>query len=66
MAKRIEEMAAADYVDLIAARAHIIHAVNAATAPYDALVMPTTANTPMHAAKIANFAATERFSTLLD
>jgi aspartyl-tRNA(Asn)/glutamyl-tRNA(Gln) amidotransferase subunit A len=43
---RGEHISAADYIDLIAARKSLIARANARIAPYDALVLPTTANTP--------------------
>jgi aspartyl-tRNA(Asn)/glutamyl-tRNA(Gln) amidotransferase subunit A len=43
---RGEGMGAADYVDLLDARRSMIARIEARIAPYDALVMPTTANTP--------------------
>jgi len=47
---RGHEQEAADYIDLIKARADFIRRVSAATAPYDALIMPTT---PLTAPTIA-------------
>jgi aspartyl-tRNA(Asn)/glutamyl-tRNA(Gln) amidotransferase subunit A len=43
---RGEGMSAADYVDLLEARRSMIARIETRIAPYDALVMPTTANTP--------------------
>ena len=43
---RGESMSAADYIDLVNARRSLIARAAARLAPYDALVMPTTANTP--------------------
>src|ERR1700761_8383865 len=43
---RGEGMSAADYVDLLNARRSMIARIETRIAPYDALVMPTTANTP--------------------
>src|ERR1700733_5773959 len=43
---RGEGMSAADYVDLLGARRSMIARIEARVAPSDALVMPTTANTP--------------------
>jgi aspartyl-tRNA(Asn)/glutamyl-tRNA(Gln) amidotransferase subunit A len=43
---RGEGMSAADYVDLLGARRSMIARIETRIAPYDALVMPTTANTP--------------------
>lgn len=44
--RRGENHTAKDYIDLIHARRDIIAAFNARVSPYDAVVMPTTANTP--------------------
>jgi aspartyl-tRNA(Asn)/glutamyl-tRNA(Gln) amidotransferase subunit A len=43
---RGEHISAADYVDLIAARKSLVARATARIAPYDALVLPTTPNTP--------------------
>src|SRR4051812_3733759 len=43
---RGESMSAADYIDLLGARKSFIAHTEARIAPYDALVMPTTANPP--------------------
>lgn len=43
---RGEAQSAADYIDLLNERRSLITRVNARIAPYDALVLPTTANTP--------------------
>src|SRR5271165_6785464 len=43
---RGEAISAADYIDLIQARRSLIARANARLALYDALVLPTTANTP--------------------
>ena len=43
---RGEHISAADYIDLIAARKSLVARATARIAPYDALVLPTTANTP--------------------
>jgi aspartyl-tRNA(Asn)/glutamyl-tRNA(Gln) amidotransferase subunit A len=43
---RGEAISAADYIDLVNARRSLIARANVRLAPYDALVMPTTANTP--------------------
>jgi aspartyl-tRNA(Asn)/glutamyl-tRNA(Gln) amidotransferase subunit A len=43
---RGEHISAADYIDLIAARKSLVARAAARIAPYDALVLPTTANTP--------------------
>jgi aspartyl-tRNA(Asn)/glutamyl-tRNA(Gln) amidotransferase subunit A len=51
---RGEAMSAADYIDLINARRSLIARAAARLAPYDALVMPTTANTPPRIADLAD------------
>src|SRR5215218_2844923 len=51
---RGEGMSAADYIDLLGARKSFIAHTEARIAPYDALVMPTTANTPPVIADLAN------------
>ena len=43
---RGEGMSAADYVDLVGARRSMIARIEQRIAPYDALLLPTTANTP--------------------
>jgi aspartyl-tRNA(Asn)/glutamyl-tRNA(Gln) amidotransferase subunit A len=43
---RGESQSAADYIDLINARKSLVARATASLAPYDALVLPTTANTP--------------------
>jgi aspartyl-tRNA(Asn)/glutamyl-tRNA(Gln) amidotransferase subunit A len=43
---RGESQTAADYIDLVNARKSLVTRANARLAPYDALVLPTTANTP--------------------
>jgi aspartyl-tRNA(Asn)/glutamyl-tRNA(Gln) amidotransferase subunit A len=43
---RGEAITAADYIDLLNARRSLIARIATRLAPYDALVMPTTANTP--------------------
>jgi len=43
---RGESQSAADYIDLIGARKSLIARATARLAPYDALALPTTANTP--------------------
>jgi aspartyl-tRNA(Asn)/glutamyl-tRNA(Gln) amidotransferase subunit A len=50
---RGESLSAADYVDLIAARKSLVARSAARMAPYDALVLPTTANTPPRIADLA-------------
>jgi aspartyl-tRNA(Asn)/glutamyl-tRNA(Gln) amidotransferase subunit A len=51
---RGEGISAADYIDLLAARKSLIGRAAARLAPYDALVMPTTANTPPRIADLAD------------
>ena len=51
---RGESMSAADYIDLVNARRSLIARAAARLAPYDALVMPTTANTPPRIADLAD------------
>jgi aspartyl-tRNA(Asn)/glutamyl-tRNA(Gln) amidotransferase subunit A len=43
---RGESQSAADYIDLLGARKSLVARAAARLAPYDALVLPTTANTP--------------------
>ncbi|HET6840025.1 MAG TPA: amidase [Bradyrhizobium sp.] len=51
---RGESLTAADYIDLINARRSLIARANARIAPYDALILPTTANTPPRIADMAD------------
>jgi aspartyl-tRNA(Asn)/glutamyl-tRNA(Gln) amidotransferase subunit A len=51
---RGEQISAADYIDLLNARRSLIARINVRLAPYDALVMPTTANTPPRIADLAD------------
>jgi aspartyl-tRNA(Asn)/glutamyl-tRNA(Gln) amidotransferase subunit A len=51
---RGEGISAADYIDLVNARRSLIVRAAARLAPYDALVMPTTANTPPRIADLAD------------
>ncbi|HKO72881.1 MAG TPA: amidase [Bradyrhizobium sp.] len=51
---RGESLSAADYVDLIGARKSLIARSAARIAPYDALVLPTTANTPPRIADLVH------------
>jgi aspartyl-tRNA(Asn)/glutamyl-tRNA(Gln) amidotransferase subunit A len=51
---RGEGISAADYIDLIEARRSFIARTEKRIAPYDALVMPTTANTPPKIADLAD------------
>jgi aspartyl-tRNA(Asn)/glutamyl-tRNA(Gln) amidotransferase subunit A len=51
---RGEAITAADYIDLLNARRSLIARIGTRLAPYDALVMPTTANTPPRIADLAD------------
>jgi aspartyl-tRNA(Asn)/glutamyl-tRNA(Gln) amidotransferase subunit A len=51
---RGEGISAADYIDLLNARRSLVARADARLAPYDALVMPTTANTPPRIADLAD------------
>ncbi len=51
---RGEAQRAADYLDLLSARRSLIARVKARLAPFDALVLPTTANTPPRIADLAD------------
>jgi aspartyl-tRNA(Asn)/glutamyl-tRNA(Gln) amidotransferase subunit A len=51
---RGESISAADYIDLMIARKSLITRIAVRLAPYDALVMPTTANTPPVIADLAD------------
>jgi aspartyl-tRNA(Asn)/glutamyl-tRNA(Gln) amidotransferase subunit A len=51
---RGESQTAADYIDLINARKSLVTRAAARLAPYDALVLPTTANTPPTLADMAD------------
>ena len=51
---RGEAQSAADYIDLLNERRSLIKRVNARLAPYDALVLPTTANAPPRIADLAD------------
>src|SRR5215831_12565273 len=55
---RGQEQSAADYIDLVAARADFIRRVDAVTAPYDALLVPTT---PLTAPRLADLAADDSY-----
>jgi aspartyl-tRNA(Asn)/glutamyl-tRNA(Gln) amidotransferase subunit A len=57
---RGEAISAADYIDLLNARRSLIARIAVRLAPYDALVMPTTANTPP---RIADLADDKAFTT---
>jgi aspartyl-tRNA(Asn)/glutamyl-tRNA(Gln) amidotransferase subunit A len=58
--QRGEGISAADYIDILNARRSFIARTEARIAPYDALVLPTTANTPP---KIADLADDKAFAT---
>jgi aspartyl-tRNA(Asn)/glutamyl-tRNA(Gln) amidotransferase subunit A len=51
---RGEAISAADYIDLLEARKSLIARATVRLAPYDALVLPTTANTPPRIADLAD------------
>ena len=51
---RGEGISAADYIDILNARRSFVARTEARIAPYDALVMPTTANTPPVIADLAD------------
>jgi aspartyl-tRNA(Asn)/glutamyl-tRNA(Gln) amidotransferase subunit A len=51
---RGESLSAADYVDLLGARKSLITRATARLAPFDALVLPTTANIPPRIADLAD------------
>jgi aspartyl-tRNA(Asn)/glutamyl-tRNA(Gln) amidotransferase subunit A len=51
---RGESISAAEYIDLLDARRSLIARATVRLAPYDALVMPTTANTPPRIADLAD------------
>ena len=51
---RGESMSAAEYIDLLDARKSLIARATVRLAPYDALVLPTTANTPPRIADLAD------------
>jgi aspartyl-tRNA(Asn)/glutamyl-tRNA(Gln) amidotransferase subunit A len=57
---RGEGISAADYIDILGARRSFIARAEARIAPYDALVLPTTANTPP---VIADLADDQAFAT---
>jgi aspartyl-tRNA(Asn)/glutamyl-tRNA(Gln) amidotransferase subunit A len=57
---RGEHISAADYIDLIAARKSLVARANARIAPYDALLLPTTANTPPRIEELKDDAAFTR------
>ncbi len=49
-----EAISAAEYIDMLSARRSLIARANQRIAPYDALVLPTTANTPPRIADLAD------------
>ncbi len=51
---RGESISAADYIDLLQARKSLIARATVRLAPYDALVLPTTANTPPRISDLAD------------
>jgi aspartyl-tRNA(Asn)/glutamyl-tRNA(Gln) amidotransferase subunit A len=51
---RGEAISAADYIDLLGARKSLIARATVRLAPYDALIMPTTANTPPRITDLAD------------
>jgi aspartyl-tRNA(Asn)/glutamyl-tRNA(Gln) amidotransferase subunit A len=57
---RGEAISAADYIDLLGARRSLIARAEKRIAPYDALILPTTANTPP---RIADLADDKAFTT---
>jgi aspartyl-tRNA(Asn)/glutamyl-tRNA(Gln) amidotransferase subunit A len=57
---RGESQSAADYIDLLGARRSLIARMEKRIAPYDALVLPTTANTPP---RIVDLADDKAFTT---
>jgi aspartyl-tRNA(Asn)/glutamyl-tRNA(Gln) amidotransferase subunit A len=57
---RGESQSAADYIDLLGARRSLVARTEKRLAPYDALVLPTTANTPP---RIADMADDKAFTT---
>jgi len=61
---RGEGISAADYIELLEARKSLIARAAARLAPYDALVMPTTANTPPRIADLADDKAFTRANLL--
>ena len=61
---RGESLSAADYIDLIGARRSLIARATLRLAPYDALVMPTSAITPPRIADLADDKAFARANVL--
>jgi aspartyl-tRNA(Asn)/glutamyl-tRNA(Gln) amidotransferase subunit A len=62
--QRGESQSAADYIDLVKARQSLVIRAAARLAPYDALVLPTTANTPPSIAEMADDKAFSRANIL--
>lgn len=63
--RRGERMSAADYVELVNARARIIAAVAPRTAPFDAVICPTCPLVPPRLAEVAEEAEYNRINMLL-
>jgi aspartyl-tRNA(Asn)/glutamyl-tRNA(Gln) amidotransferase subunit A len=61
---RGESQSAADYIDLVNARKSLVTRADARLAPYDALVLPTTANTPPKISDMADDKAFTRSNLL--
>src|SRR6202050_3292183 len=61
---RGESQSAADYVDLLGARRSLIARIAVRLAPYDAMILPTTANTPPRIADLADDKAFTRANLL--
>ena len=61
---RGESLTAADYIDLLDARRSLIARAATRLAPYDALILPTTANTPPRIADMADDKAFTRANLL--
>jgi len=61
---RGEGISAADYIDLLGARRSLIARMEKRMTPYDALVMPTTANTPPRISDLTDDAAFTRANLL--
>jgi aspartyl-tRNA(Asn)/glutamyl-tRNA(Gln) amidotransferase subunit A len=61
---RGESQSAADYIDLIGARKSLVARATARLAPYDALALPTTANTPPRIADMKDDQAFTRANLL--
>jgi aspartyl-tRNA(Asn)/glutamyl-tRNA(Gln) amidotransferase subunit A len=59
------QQSAADYIDLLAARRRLIAEMNRATAPFDALIMPTVPVVPPPIAALADEAEYNRVNMLL-